>query len=42
MRAAGRRYQKSAAGRERHAFAGNGVNDQYLATKSARFGHMLD
>ncbi len=25
-----------------HAFAPNGVNDTYLATKSARFGHLLD
>jgi GTP cyclohydrolase II len=25
-----------------HAFAPNGVNDGYLATKSARFGHLLD
>jgi GTP cyclohydrolase II len=29
-------------GREAHAFAPNGVNDEYLATKAARFGHMLD
>jgi GTP cyclohydrolase II len=29
------------AGREAHAFAGNGVNDRYLATKAERFGHML-
>ncbi len=29
------------AGREKHAFAGNGVNDKYLATKAERFGHML-
>jgi GTP cyclohydrolase II len=29
------------AGREEHAFAGNGVNDRYLATKAERFGHML-
>ncbi|MFL1461572.1 GTP cyclohydrolase II [Roseococcus sp. DSY-14] len=29
------------AGREKHAFAGNGVNDRYLATKAERFGHML-
>jgi GTP cyclohydrolase II len=27
--------------REQHAFAGNGVNDRYLATKADRFGHML-
>jgi GTP cyclohydrolase II len=27
--------------REKHAFAPNGVNDGYLATKEARFGHML-
>jgi GTP cyclohydrolase II len=25
-----------------HAFAPNGVNDRYLATKAARFGHSLD
>jgi GTP cyclohydrolase II len=25
-----------------HSFAPNGVNDTYLATKSARFGHLLD
>jgi GTP cyclohydrolase II len=30
------------AGREAHAFAPNGVNDEYLATKAARFGHLLD
>ncbi len=30
------------AGREPHLFAANGVNDEYLATKAARFGHMLD
>lgn len=30
------------AAREAHAFAANGVNDQYLATKAARFGHLLD
>jgi GTP cyclohydrolase II len=30
------------AGREPHLFAPNGVNDEYLATKAARFGHMLD
>jgi len=29
-------------GREAHQFAPNGVNDEYLATKAARFGHMLD
>jgi GTP cyclohydrolase II len=29
-------------GREPHSFAPNGVNDEYLATKAARFGHMLD
>ncbi len=29
-------------GREAHMFAPNGVNDEYLATKAARFGHMLD
>jgi GTP cyclohydrolase II len=28
--------------REPHMFAPNGVNDEYLATKAARFGHMLD
>ncbi len=28
-------------GRESHAFAANGVNDRYLATKAARFGHLL-
>lgn len=28
--------------REQHAFAGNGVNDRYLATKAERFGHMLE
>jgi GTP cyclohydrolase II len=28
--------------REPHSFAPNGVNDEYLATKAARFGHMLD
>ncbi len=28
-------------GREKHAFAPNGVNDQYLATKAERFGHLL-
>src|SRR5271165_4230706 len=30
------------AGREPHRFAANGVNDEYLATKASRFGHMLD
>ncbi len=29
------------AGREPHAFAPNGVNDAYLATKALRFGHLL-
>lgn len=29
-------------GREPHLIAANGVNDEYLATKAARFGHMLD
>jgi GTP cyclohydrolase II len=29
-------------GRESHAFAPNGENDHYLATKVERFGHMLD
>ena len=29
-------------GREAHAFAPNGVNDEYLDTKAARFGHLLD
>jgi GTP cyclohydrolase II len=29
------------AGRESHIFAANGVNDRYLATKAARFGHLL-
>ena len=29
------------AGRESHIFAANGVNDKYLATKLARFGHWL-
>ena len=28
--------------REQHAFAPNGVNDHYLATKAERFGHLLD
>ena len=31
-----------AVDREPHAFAPNGVNDHYLATKAARFGHLLD
>jgi len=26
--------------RESHTFAPNGVNDQYLATKVERFGHL--
>jgi GTP cyclohydrolase II len=30
------------AGRVPHAFAPNGVNDHYLATKARRFGHLLD
>ncbi len=29
-------------GREAHTFAPNGVNDEYLDTKAARFGHLLD
>jgi GTP cyclohydrolase II len=29
-------------GREPHLFAPNGVNDEYLATKAARFRHLLD
>jgi GTP cyclohydrolase II len=29
-------------GRESHTFAPNGINDEYLATKAARFGHLLD
>ena len=29
-------------GREPHLFPPNGVNDEYLATKAGRFGHMLD
>jgi GTP cyclohydrolase II len=29
-------------GREAHAFAPNGENDDYLATKAERFGHLLD
>jgi len=28
-------------GRERHVIEPNGVNDRYLATKAARFGHLL-
>jgi GTP cyclohydrolase II len=28
--------------RTAHAVAPNGVNDEYLATKAARFGHMID
>jgi GTP cyclohydrolase II len=32
----------SVAGREPHLFPPNGVNDEYLAAKAARFGHMLD
>jgi GTP cyclohydrolase II len=28
--------------RESHSFAPNGVNDAYLATKAARFGHLFD
>ncbi len=28
--------------RESHVFAPNGVNNHYLATKAARFGHLLD
>jgi GTP cyclohydrolase II len=32
----------SIAGREPHLFPPNGVNDEYLAAKAARFGHMLD
>jgi GTP cyclohydrolase II len=28
-------------GREPHRFAANGINDQYLETKAARFGHLL-
>jgi GTP cyclohydrolase II len=27
--------------REAHEFAPNGVNDEYLATKARRFGHLL-
>ncbi|HVY15769.1 MAG TPA: GTP cyclohydrolase II [Rhodopila sp.] len=30
------------AEREAHLFAANGINDEYLATKASRFGHMLD
>jgi GTP cyclohydrolase II len=30
------------AGRVPHAFAPNGVNDRYLATKARRFGHWLE
>ncbi len=30
------------AGRVPHAFAPNGVNDRYLATKARRFGHLFD
>ncbi|MGG5809840.1 GTP cyclohydrolase II [Falsiroseomonas sp. CW058] len=29
------------AGREAHQFEANGVNDEYLRTKAARFGHLL-
>jgi len=29
-------------GREAHMIPPNGVNDEYLATKAARFGHLLD
>jgi GTP cyclohydrolase II len=32
----------SVAGREPHLFPPNGVNDEYLAAKAARFGHILD
>ncbi|CAH2601391.1 GTP cyclohydrolase-2 [Rhodovastum atsumiense] len=28
--------------RESHAFAPNGINDHYLATKAERFGHLLE
>jgi GTP cyclohydrolase II len=28
--------------RQPHTVAPNGVNDRYLATKAARFGHLLD
>jgi len=30
------------AGRESHSFAPNGINDDYLATKASRFGHLFD
>jgi len=30
------------AGREAHSFAPNGINDDYLATKASRFGHLFD
>ncbi len=30
------------AGRVPHAFAPNGVNDRYLATKARRFGHLME
>jgi len=30
------------AGREPHSFAPNGVNDEYLATKASRFGHLFN
>ena len=29
-------------GRESHMLAPNGINDEYLATKAVRFGHILD
>ena len=29
-------------GRVSHAFAANGINDQYLAAKATRFGHIVD
>ncbi len=29
-------------GREQHVIAANGVNDRYLATKAARFGHLME
>ncbi len=29
-------------GRVAHSFAPNGINDEYLATKARRFGHLLD
>ena len=35
-------YGVEVVGREAHSFTPNGVNDEYLATKAARFGHMLD